>query len=109
VTNRTSPTSVLSNWPASPFIAGALAIIIFVIDTFTPLDIAIAVLYVVVVLMAANFLRRRGVILVSLACAGLTVLSFILQHGYWDTSDSIGRTLVSLTAIGVTTILTLST
>jgi two-component system, LuxR family, sensor kinase FixL len=82
--------------------------VIFVIDTFTPLDIAIAVLYVIVVLMAGNFLRRRGVILVSLACAGLTVLSFILQHGYWDTSDSIGRTLVSLTAIGVTAILALN-
>jgi signal transduction histidine kinase len=107
VTKRTSPTSALSNWPASPFIAGALAIIIFVIDTFTPLNIAIAVLYVIVVLMAANFLRRRGVILVSLACAGLTVLSFILQHD-WDTSDSIGRNLVSLTAIGVTAILALN-
>jgi two-component system sensor kinase FixL len=107
VTNRTSPTSALSNWPASPFIAGALAIIIFVIDTFTPLDIAIAVLYVIVVLMATNFLRRRGVIFVSLACAGLTVLSFILQHE-WDTSDSIGRNLVSLTAIGVTAILALN-
>jgi hypothetical protein len=85
----------------------APAIIIFVIDTFTPLNIAIAVLYVIVVLMAANFLRRRGVILVSLACAGLTVLSFILQHD-WDTSDSIGRNLVSLTAIGVTAILALN-
>jgi two-component system sensor kinase FixL len=107
VTKRTSPTSALSNWPASPFIAGALAIIIFVIDTFTPLNIAIAVLYVIVVLMAANFFRRRGVILVSLACAGLTVLSFILQHD-WDTSDSIGRNLVSLTAVGVTAILALN-
>ena len=106
--NRTSPPSALSNWPASQLIAGALAIIIFAIDTFTPLDIAIAVVYVIVVLMAANFLRRRGVILVSLACAGLTVLSFILQHGYSDGSDSIGRTLVSLTAIGVTTILALN-
>ena len=105
MTNRTSPTSVLSNWPASPFIAGALAIIIFVIDTFTPLDIAIAVLYIIVVLMAANFLRRRGVILVSLACAALTVLSFILQHGYWDGIDTIGRCLVSLIAIGITTLL----
>ena len=88
VINRTSPGLALTNWPASR------AVIIFVIDTFTPLDIAIAVLYVIVVLMAANFLRRRGVILVSLACAGLTVLSFILQHEYWD-SDLIGR--VSLT------------
>ena len=107
VMNRTSPTLAFSNWLASPFIAGALAIIIFVIDTFTPLNIAIAVLYVIVVLMAANFLRRRGVILVSLACGGLTVLSFILQHD-WDTSDSIGRNLVSLTAIGVTAILALN-
>jgi len=107
VMNRTSPPSALSNWPASRLIAGALAIIIFLIDTFTPLDIAIAVLYVIVVLMAANFLRRRGVVLVSLACAGLTILSFILQHEYWDT-DSIGRNLVSLTAIGVTTILALN-
>ena len=72
------------------------------------MDIAIAVLYVIVVLMAANFLRRRGVILVSLSCAGLTVLSFILQHGYSNGSNSIGRTLVSLTAIGVTTILALN-
>jgi two-component system sensor kinase FixL len=108
VANRTFPNSARSNWPASPFIAGALAIIIFVVDAFTPLNIAIAVLYVIVVLMAANFLRRRGVILVSLSCAGLTVLSFILQHGYSNGSDSIGRTLVSLTAIGVTTILALN-
>jgi two-component system sensor kinase FixL len=93
---------------ASRLIAGALAIIIFAIDAFTPLDIAIAVLYVIVVLMAANFLRRRGVILVGLACAGLTLLSFILERGYWDTSDSLGRTLVSLIAIGVTTILALN-
>jgi hypothetical protein len=107
VTNRTSPTSALSNWPASPFIAGALAIIIFVIDTFTPLDIAIAVLYVIVVLMAANFLRRRGVVLVSLACVALTVLSFMLQHGYSDGSEAIGRCLVSLVAIGITTLLAL--
>ena len=105
--NRTSPGLALTDWPASPFIAGALTVIIFVIDTFTPLDIAIAVLYVIVVLMAANFLRRRGVILVASACAGLTVLSFILQHEYWD-SDSIGRNLVSLTAIGVTAILALN-
>jgi hypothetical protein len=53
--NRTSPRLALSNWHASRLIAGALAIIIFLIDTFTPLDSAIAVLYVIVVLMAANF------------------------------------------------------
>jgi two-component system sensor kinase FixL len=102
---RTSQGRTFSAWSASRLLAGALAIIIFAIDTFTPLDIAIAVLYVVVVLMSANFLRRRGVILVSLGCAGLTVLSFVLQHGYEGGSDTIGRCFVSLAAIGVTTIL----
>jgi hypothetical protein len=44
----------------------ALAIAIFIVDTVTTLDIAVAVLYVVVVLMATNFLQRRGVLLVGL-------------------------------------------
>jgi two-component system sensor kinase FixL len=103
--NHTSPTLAFSNWPASRLSAGAIAIIIFAIDTFKPFHIAIAVLYVIVVLMAANFLRRRGVILVSLACVALTVLSFMLEHGYSDGGEPIGRCLVSLTAIGITTIL----
>ena len=41
------------------------AVAIFLVDTFTPLDIAIAVLYVVVVLTAANLFERRGLLLVS--------------------------------------------
>jgi two-component system sensor kinase FixL len=108
VMTPTSPTLALSNWPASRFIAGTLAIIIFAIDTFIPFDIAIAVLYVIVVLIAANSLRRRGVILVSLACVALTVLSYMLQHSYSDGSEPIGRCLVSLAAIGITTFLALN-
>src|SRR5437879_11014902 len=54
-----SPASAVS--PILPLTAGAFAIGIFLIDTFTPLDIAIAVLYVIVVLIAANFMQRRGV------------------------------------------------
>ena len=108
VINRTSSTLAFRNWPGSRLVAGAIAIIIFAIDTFIPFDIAIAVLYVIVVLMAANFLRRRGVILVSLACVALTVLSFMLQHGYSDGSEPIGRCLVSLAAIGITTFLALN-
>jgi PAS domain-containing protein len=106
VMNRTSPTLAFGNWKA-PRLSAGIAIIIFAIDTFIPFDIAIAVLYVIVVLMAANFLRRRGVILVSLACVTLTVLSFMLQHGYSDGSEPIGRGLVSLAAIGITTFLAL--
>ena len=54
--------------PVLPILAGVLAVAIFAIDTISTLDIAIAVLYAVVVLMGANFLQRRGVLLLSSAC-----------------------------------------
>ena len=63
-----SPSSALARSPIVPVAAGAIALAIFVVDTATSLDIAIAVLYVVVVLMAANFLQQRGVLLVASAC-----------------------------------------
>ena len=92
--------------PILPLTAGAIAVGIFLIDTITTLDIAIAVLYVVVVLMAANFLPRRGVLLVSSACLILTVLSYLLSHGL--TADTaLVRCLVSLSAIGISTVLAL--
>src|SRR5882672_10370982 len=85
--------------------AGALAVGIFVADTVTPYGMAIAVLYVVVVLIAGNFLQRRGVLIMSAACAVLTVLSYGLQHGDTNPTDSLGRCLMSLSAIGITTLL----
>ena len=48
-----------------PLAAGALAIGIFLIDTISTVEIAIAVVYVVVVLIAAVFLSRRDVLVVS--------------------------------------------
>ena len=103
--DKTSPATT----PASPVpavIAGIIAVAIFITDTATPLDIAIAVLYVVVVLLAANYFQRRGVLLVSLGCMTLTVLSFLLTHGF-VADDSLARCLVSLAAIGATTLLAL--
>jgi two-component system, LuxR family, sensor kinase FixL len=84
--------------------AAALAIAIFIVDTVTTLDIAVAVLYVVVVLMATNFLQRRGVLLVGLGCITLTLVSYLLSHGL--TADTaLVRCLMSLSAIGATTFL----
>ena len=51
-----------------PFATGALALGIFIVDTMPSLDIAVAVLYVVVVLMSLNFCTRRGVLLVGAGC-----------------------------------------
>jgi two-component system sensor kinase FixL len=87
-------------------VAGAFAIAIFIIDTVTTLDIAIAVLYVVVVLVAANFFARRGVLLVASGCMALTVTSFVLSHGL-TAGTPLVRCLMSLSAIGATTFLAL--
>ena len=97
-----SPASATSSF--LPVVAAAFAIAIFLADTLTTLDIAVAVLYVVVVLMAANFLERRGVLLVGLGCMALTVVSYLLSHGL--TGDTaLVRCLMSLSAIGATTFL----
>jgi PAS domain S-box-containing protein len=87
-------------------LAVSFATAIFAIDTFTPLGLAVAVLYVVVVLMAGRFLDRRGVFLVAVACLILTITSFLLQHGL-TYGPSLARCLVSLLAIAITTFLAL--
>ena len=63
-------------------------------------------LYVVVVLLAANYFQRRGVLMVSLGCIVLTVLSFLLTHGF-VADEFLARCLVSVSAIGATTFLAL--
>jgi PAS domain S-box-containing protein len=86
--------------------AVAIASGIFVIDTATPVEGAIAVLYVIVVLIAAHFFQRRGIILVSYGCVALTALSHLLQHGF-NTGGSIVRLFVSVAAIGIAAFLAL--
>ena len=63
-----------------PFAAGALAVLIFIIDTFTPFPDAVAVLYVIVVLIAASFCYQRRVLIVGIGCIVLTMLAFSIQH-----------------------------
>ena len=103
---RRSPSRSFTATIFLSFVAVGFATAIFAIDTFTPLGLAVAVLYVVVVLMAGRFLDRRGVLLVSAACITLTILSFLLQHGF-TYGPSLVRCLVSLLAIVITTFLAL--
>jgi signal transduction histidine kinase len=86
--------------------AAALAIGIFVVDTLTDLEIAVAVLYVAVVLMSVGFCQRRGVALVSLGCMALTILSHFLTQSGSSTTGLINCGL-SLAAIAATTFLVL--
>src|SRR5262245_65781583 len=95
-----SPFPGLSASSVLPLAAGAIAVVIFIVDTFTLLDIAIAVLYVLVVVMAADFLPSRAVVLVSSACAALTVLSYLFSHGL-SANTALVSCLVSLSALAV--------
>lgn len=91
-------------YPALTLLA---ATAIFAVDTFTPLHIAIAVLYVAVIMISANFLSREGLMAVAALCAFLTISSFIIEHGTDYESSAMIRCLVSLSAISVTSFLAL--
>jgi adenylate cyclase len=84
-----------------------LAIGIFVIDTLSPLEFAVAVLYVVVVIGAATYFQRRGALIAALSSSLLTVASFMISHGIESEGAALLRVIVSLSAIGVTTLLVL--
>lgn len=87
--------------------AVALSSAIFVIDTASSIHVAIAVLYVAVILISVNLFSRRGVIGVSFVCIGLTLTAFLIGHGFELYDGSFARLLVSLSAIGITTVLAL--
>ncbi|SEF10307.1 PAS domain S-box-containing protein [Rhizobiales bacterium GAS191] len=93
--------------PFLPAFAAAFAIAIFVLDATTKIDIAIAVLYVAVVLMSVSFCSPRGVLAVSGACMVLTVLAFVIMHRRDYDDTSVGRCIVALSANAMTTFLAL--
>jgi C4-dicarboxylate-specific signal transduction histidine kinase len=90
-----------------PITTVLLAAGIFVVDTITDLEIAVAVLYVVV-LLSVRFCGSRGVLLVSAGCVALTVLSAFLSNGGTLRSGLI-NSLISVVAIAATTYLALKT
>ncbi|WP_342655279.1 ATP-binding protein [Pseudomonas sp. F3-2] len=65
-------------------------------------DIAATVIYVTLLLMAANVFTIRTVIGVSLLCMATIVVMFFVDHGYqdWDSFTSFVRCLTALSAIG---------
>jgi signal transduction histidine kinase len=95
-----------ANQLALPIVSAALTVSIFVFDTATNLEIAVEALYVVVVLMSVSFCRKSGVVLISLGCMALTILSYLLtQHGAPEAG--LINDGISLVAIAATTFLAL--
>lgn len=89
-----------------PIATAVLAAMIFVADTVTDLEIAVAVFYVAVVLLSLNFCRTRGVLLVFAGCAALTTLSFFLTRS-GSFQSGLVNCVMSISAIGATTYLAL--
>lgn len=86
-------------------IASGLAI--FAVDTFTTLASAVAVLYVLVIVLAGDLGSKRIIRATSAVCAILTLISFATSHGQDLESQATLRLLFSLAANIVTTLLLL--
>lgn len=88
-------------------VAALLALGIFLFDTLSPLEGAIAVLYVLVVLLAARISRRSDIVVAALGCLGLTVAAYVISHGVSEFGSPTVRALVSVAAICIAALLAL--
>ncbi|MDF0516931.1 PAS domain S-box protein [Bradyrhizobium yuanmingense] len=89
------------------FSSAVLAFAVFMIDVLTPLEGAVAVLYVVAILLAARTNRRSDIIVAATGCVVLTITAYLLSHYLEAITSPALRALVSLAAIGITTLLVL--
>jgi signal transduction histidine kinase len=92
---------------AMAVIAVLLTASLFAVDTFTDIEGAIAVLYVLVLLLFSEVVKRDGIIIVSAAVAGLAFFSYVYQHGLVGDTPSVLRIGVALAALSITSALLL--
>ncbi|MDI7864225.1 ATP-binding protein [Rhizobiaceae bacterium n13] len=95
--------------PVFGLLAIALAAAVYYVDTYTDVEGAIAVLYVVVMLVAAQAATRLGLMVIAAACAVLAIFSYATTHGETGDLQSTIRLAVALAALFVTTMLLLKT
>ncbi|MGE7139265.1 PAS domain-containing sensor histidine kinase [Luteibacter sp. NPDC031894] len=86
---------------------GLLALGVFLVDTFTPLQSAVAVVYVVVILLVAASGSRRAIVGATVGCMLLTAVAYGRGHGVPVMDASLLRCAVSLGAIAITGVLAL--
>ena len=84
----------------------ALTLLIFFADTVTVLDIAVATLYVLVVLLSARSGSTRTVMLVGAGCIVLALISWALTRPSGPILESIVNELISNLTIALVTLLT---
>ena len=87
--------------------AAIVAFCVFAADLLTALHGAVAVLYTTVVLIVARTNDRRAVLISGVVCAALAVAAWLKGHWGQDLDSAALRLVVSLTAIAITTILSI--
>ncbi|MBZ9780015.1 PAS domain-containing sensor histidine kinase [Pseudomonas sp. REP124] len=87
--------------------AVTLTLMIFLVDWLSSLDVAIAVLYVAVILISSDLFSYRGMQAVSGLCGLLILGAYLLSHEDTWLAPPFARCLVSLAAITITAILAL--
>ncbi|CAH1678567.1 Histidine kinase [Hyphomicrobiales bacterium] len=90
-------TSLTLTWRYSG--AAFLAAAVFAIDSFTTLGSAVAVLYVLVLLIVGDTSTRRGLYAVAGACITLTLFGYFYGHGLTGDIDVLLRLVFSIAAI----------
>ncbi len=88
-------------------LAGAIALGIFALDLLSPLQGAVAVLYIIVILLVAQTCGQRVVVFTGLLCAMLALGAFVAGHWNDPFDSAYVRLAVSLVAILATTVLSL--
>jgi PAS domain S-box-containing protein len=84
-----------------------IALAVFCADILSPLQGAIAVLYITVILLVAESGGRRSVLVTGFACAVLATIAFLDGHRGDPFDSAYARFGVSLVAIAITTLLSL--
>nr|WP_241014976.1 PAS domain S-box protein [Burkholderia sp. Ac-20379] len=86
-------------------LAAAVGLGVFLVDAFAPLNIAVAVLYVVVVLLVSSVASTSVTVAVAWLCIAVDVLGFLISPNDPVAPSSIARCGVSLSALIVVSIL----
>ena len=82
-----------------------LSAMIFCLDTLIPIKLSAAALYAVPVAIAASLVDRRRLLWVGGVCMALTIVGYGIMHGSKVHGGPFIGALISLSAIGLTTLL----
>ena len=97
--------SLLQARRITPLLGFLLVAVVFAIDTLTTVGGAIAVLYVLALLLVAPSLGIRRLVGVAVLCVVLTLTSFVIAHSDEWPGDAIMRCAIALLAIMAATLL----